>query len=110
MPTSTPASSVGNGDARRCPWACELGHCGCVPMEGMGAGGRGSERVHPRQNRGERMEFSLLVIGTVPGCNWSVRADGNFEVGPFMRLFAFSSVVSVGPLAWIKFPWLKPVA
>lgn len=60
MPTSTPASSVGNGDERRCPWACALGPCGCVPMEGMGAGGRGSERVHPRQNRGERMEFSLF--------------------------------------------------
>lgn len=61
------------------------------------------------EERGWNFPF-LVIVGTVPGGNWSVRADGNFEVGPFMGLFAFSSVVSVGPLAWIKFPWLKPVA
>lgn len=52
----------------------------------------------------------LIVLGTVPGCNWLVRAYGSFEVGPFMSLFAFSSMVSLGPLAWIRFPRLKPVA
>lgn len=31
--------------------------------------------------------FSFLVIlGTVPGCTWSVRAYGHFEVGRFMDL------------------------
>ena len=51
------------------------------------------------------MEYSpfLVILGTIPGCNWSVRAYGYFEVGRFMNLFAFSSVVVVGPLTLIKF-------
>lgn len=35
------------------------------------------------------MEFSLFIIlRTVPGCNWSVRAYGYFEVGRLMSLYA----------------------
>lgn len=34
---------------------------------------------------------------TVPGCNWSVRVCGYFEVGCLMNLFAFSLVVAVSP-------------
>ena len=41
----------------------------------------------------------LVILGTVPGCNWSVRVYGYFEVGPLMSLCAFSWVVPVGPFA-----------
>ena len=36
----------------------------------------------------------LVILGNVPGCNWS---------------FCDSSVIIVGPCALLKFPWLKPV-
>lgn len=59
--------------------------------------------------------FSFLVIlGTVPCCNWSVRACSYFEVGHLMRLMpfllAFSSVIAVGPFTLIRFALLRPVA
>lgn len=60
--------------------------------------------------------FSFLVIlGTVHGYNWSVRACGCFEVGHLMNLFellfAFSSLVlvAVGSFTLIRFPLPKPV-
>lgn len=38
---------------------------------------------------GTSENFSVLIIlETVPGCNWSLRAYGCFAVGHFMSLFA----------------------
>ena len=45
----------------------------------------------------------FIILGTVPGCNRSVRTCGYFEVGCLMSLFAFSSVVAVAPLPWSHF-------
>lgn len=57
------------------------------------------------------LEFSLflVILQTVPCCNWSVRACGCFEVGHLMRLFAVSSVVALGPFTLIRFPLLSPL-
>lgn len=50
----------------------------------------------------------LIILGTVPGCNLSVRAYGFLQVGHLMSQFAISSsVVSVGPFALIKYPLFK---
>ena len=59
--------------------------------------------------------FPFLVIsGTVPSYNWSVRAYGYFygyfEMGRLMSLFACSLVVAVGPFAFIKLPLFKCIA
>ena len=63
------------------------------------------------REHGDVWNFSLLVIlVTVPGCNWSIRAYGYFEVGHLMSLFSFILVVTVGSSALLKFPLLKPVA
>lgn len=51
-----------------------------------------------------------VILGTVPGCNWSAGAYGYFKAGRLMSLFVFSSVISVGTFAFIKLPLLKPVA
>lgn len=37
----------------------------------------------------------LVILGTVPGCIWSVRAYRSSEVICLMSLFTFSSVVTV---------------
>ena len=52
----------------------------------------------------------LLILGTVPGYNPSVRTSGYFEVGCLMSLFCISSVVAVGPFNLPKFPLLKLIA
>ena len=47
---------------------------------------------------GDRCNFLFFGnLGTVPGCDWSVRASGSFGVGRLKSLFAFSSV-ALGPL------------
>ena len=45
----------------------------------------------------------FVILGTVPGCNWSVRAYGYFEVSRLMRLFAFSSVARALALLYNHF-------
>ena len=35
-----------------------------------------------------RIFLFLVILGTVPGCNWSVRAYGYFPVGCLMSMFA----------------------
>ena len=54
--------------------------------------------------------FFLVILATVPGCNWSVRAYGYLEVGHLMSQFAISSVVTVDPFALITYLLFKFLA
>ena len=42
----------------------------------------------------------LVILGTVPGCYWSVTNYDYFKVGHSMSLFAWSLVISIGPFAF----------
>ena len=73
---------------------------------------RGCSYRAERRSVGNVWNFSsfLVILGTVPGYNWSVGAYGYFKVGHLISLLAFSSVVTVGPFVVLKFPGLKPIA
>lgn len=40
----------------------------------------------------------MVIVGTVPGCNWLIRAYGYFRLGHLIGLFALSPVVPVALL------------